>query len=457
MKKKTLVGLAVILVLLLLFPLSNLVIALPETALAKLQPADPDAKAAVAVLSAKCGSCHTPDPGLPWYAGLPVASGLVKADVEAGVRAMDFLAALTTPDGGPVPEVALAKTEHAIATGAMPPGRFLMLHWNMGVGDDDAATLLAWVRKERVANYATGTAAAERESFVLQPLPREVPHDAKKAALGREMFHDGRLSGDGTVSCASCHGLDKGGCDQAAVATGVGGAKGPINSPTVYNSGYQFRQFWDGRAADLPEQAAGPVENPIEMAAKWPDVVAKLREDTDLAARFGELYPEGITKDTVTDAIAEFERTLVTPGAFDLYLEGDATALTDEQKKGLDLFVGKGCATCHAGKILGGGSYELMGRKGDYFGDRGNPTDADQGRFNVTKEEKDRHCFKVPTLRNVALTFPYFHDARTSDLAVAVRHMADYQLGVDLTDEEAAAIVAFLGSLTGEYEGELLK
>jgi len=272
------------------------------------------------------------------------------------------------------------------------------------------------------------------------------------------LFHDARLSSDETVSCATCHDLAKGGTDQIRYSIGVGGAEGGINSPTVYNSGYQFLQFWDGRAADLQEQAAGPVTNPIEMAAEWETVLSKLSADKEFSRAFLAAYPEGITQETVTHAIAEFERTLITPNsAFDRYLTGEADALTAEQKQGYELFGEYGCTNCHVGSALGGQSFEKMGLEGDYIGDRGDPTEADRGRFSVTGDEADRGKFKVPTLRNIAQTYPYLHDGSTSDLAEVVRIMGQYQLGREIPDREAALVADFLGTLTGEYQGQVLQ
>jgi len=243
------------------------------------------------------------------------------------------------------------------------------------------------------------------------------------------------------------------------VSTGIRGQKGPINSPTVFNARFGLAQFWDGRAKDLFEQAGGPVENPLEMGAKWPDVVATLAKDPALVAEVTALYPAGLTADSIKDAIAEFEKSLVTPNsAFDRFLLGDAAALTAEEKAGHELFVSIGCATCHVGQALGGRSFEPMGRDRDWFALRGGAlTDADQGRFNFTKKEEDRRYFKVPTLRNVAVTGPWFHDGATTDLLAATKSMAAVQLDVDLSDADAQAIVAFLGALTGEFRGKKLE
>lgn len=287
----------------------------------------------------------------------------------------------------------------------------------------------------------------------VQPISAPVDVAKKKVELGDLLYHDSRLSGDATVSCATCHALDKGGVDRLKVSTGIKGQAGSINAPTVFNSGQNFVQFWDGRAADLAEQAAGPVENPVEMGDAWPIVVSKISADADYVARFGDVYGGDISKGSITDAIAEFERTLATPNSpFDKYLKGDKTAISDDAKHGFLIFNEIGCTGCHVGSYFGGQSFQKLADS--YFTERGGEmTDADRGRFNVTGKETDLHFFKVPMLRNVAVTPPYFHDGSVSDLKQATVLMARHQLGVELTDEEAGQVTAFLESLTGEYKG----
>jgi cytochrome c peroxidase len=219
------------------------------------------------------------------------------------------------------------------------------------------------------------------------------------------------------------------------------------------------RQFWDGRAATLEEQAAGPVHNPIEMGSNWEEVIPKLEKDKEYVEAFKALYPDlGISGEAIVDAIATFERSLNTPNSrFDQYLRGDEDAINEDEKKGYELFKASGCATCHVGPAMGGESFERMGLKGDYFADRGNVQEVDEGLANFTKNEDDRHKFKVPSLRNIAVTYPYFHDGQTTDLKEAVKTMATYQEGLELSDEEADLIVKFLNTLTGEYKGQLLQ
>lgn len=280
----------------------------------------------------------------------------------------------------------------------------------------------------------------------IEPIGGLVP---ERVALGRLLFRDTRLSADRTIACSSCHDLARGGVDGRQFSVGIGGALGAINAPSVFDSGYGFAQFWDGRAPTLEEQAAGPIHNPIEMGSNWSQVLERLRADPALVAAFERSYPDGLDAASVADAIASFERSLVTlDSRFDRYLRGDAAALDAREIEGYRHFRELGCTSCHQGILLGGNMYQKFGVLGDYFAGRA-ATQADLGRYNVTGREEDRHVFKVPGLRNVALTAPYFHDGSAGTLAQAVAVMARYQLGRTLSAAETEAIVAFLETLTG--------
>lgn len=274
--------------------------------------------------------------------------------------------------------------------------------------------------------------------------------DEEKVDLGNMLYHDTRLSGDGTLSCASCHNISQGGDDNSAVSTGIDGQKGPINSPTSLNSGFNFKQFWDGRAEHLRAQAEGPVENPIEMGAKWPDVVAKIQNSEGYQKLFEDIYPhQGINKYTITDAIAEFERSLITPAPIDSYLKGNDSALTQSQVKGYKLFKSYGCVSCHQGVNFGGNMMQKFGAIQAYFNEK-NETAVDYGLFAITKNEVDKNVFKVPSLRNIEMTSPYFHNAGAKTLEDAVKIMGLNQLGVEIPKEDIDSIADFLTSLTGE-------
>lgn len=289
----------------------------------------------------------------------------------------------------------------------------------------------------------------------ITPLPESIPLDARKVALGNRLFHDKRLSRDNSVACANCHVLDKGGVDGRQRSIGIGGQTVAVNAPTVFNSGFNFKQFWDGRAESLEDQIDGPVHNAGEMGSSWPEVIGKLKNDAAYVPAFANIYPDGIQEKNIKDAIATFERALVTPNSrFDKTLRGDRNTMTADELKGYRLFKNYGCIACHQGVNIGGNMFERLGVMGDYFKDRGNIVQADLGRFNVTKNEEDKHMFKVPSLRNVALTAPYFHDGSAATLEQAVIIMGKYQLGVVIPASDVALITAFLKTLTGEYAGK---
>lgn len=278
-----------------------------------------------------------------------------------------------------------------------------------------------------------------------------------KAALGERLFADPRLSRDDSLACSGCHDLAKGGTDRRRYSVGVGGAVGGINAPTVFNSGLNFVQFWDGRAATLESQAAGPIHNPIEMDSNWEQVLTKLHADHQLRLAFEQTYPDGLNAANIVDAIATFERTLTTPDSpFDRYLRGDANALGPDEREGYRRFKEFGCTSCHQGMHVGGNMYQRFGVMEDYFAGRP-ATPNDLGRFNVTGREEDRHVFKVPSLRNVAVTAPYFHDGSAATLDEAVAIMGRVQLGRALSAEDRRLIVAFLKTLTGQWRGKSLQ
>ncbi len=276
----------------------------------------------------------------------------------------------------------------------------------------------------------------------ITPLPKYVPTNPQKVLLGKALFFDPILSKDGTVSCATCHNIFEGGDDATKFSTGINNQKGSINSPTVLNAVFNFRQFWDGRAKDLQEQAAGPIENPVEMGNNFDNLVKTLNKST-YATQFKAIYKDGITKENITDAIAEFEKTLITPDSpFDRYLRGEENAISPEAKEGYALFQSKGCIACHHGRNIGGNMYNK-------FGVVMSVRDNNLGRYNITKNEVDKYFFKVPSLRNIAKTAPYFHNGSVNNLKDAVYFMAKYQVGRPISKEEVSKIVSFLHTLSG--------
>jgi cytochrome c peroxidase len=284
----------------------------------------------------------------------------------------------------------------------------------------------------------------------LQPLPERAIQDPKRAALGAKLFADVRLSANGTVACASCHVLALAGQDGRRVSLGIHGLPGNINAPSVLNSSLNFVQFWDGRAATLEEQVEGPLTNSAEMGNDWAHLLSFLKTDARYTELFGQAFKDGICEANVRTALATYERTLLTPdSSFDRWLRGDRHALSSNEVAGYERFKSAGCVACHQGVNVGGNMFQRFGVMGEYFQDRGHIVAADFGRFNVTHLEADRFVFRVPSLRNVALTAPYFHDGSAATLEDAVGTMAKYQLGQTLDATATAQVVAFLKTLTG--------
>ena len=404
-----------------------------------------------------CLSCHSEDPEVPFYAKLPVAGKIIMKDIDSGYRAFDmtkFMEELKVD--GDVHPVDLAKIEKVVLDDRMPMPKYYLVHWGSSLTAAKRQIVLDWVRSRRIAMYDDNL-PENRNAEPVRPVDTYIEYDPAKAELGFDLFHDTRLSVDNTVSCASCHDLATAGVDNHQYSHGVNDLMGGVNAPTVFNAVYNFVQFWDGRAATLAAQAAGPPLNPVEMASSsFDEIIAKLQADKAFAKKFNAVYPDGMTEANLTDAIEHFERTLITPGSrFDKWLMGDDSALTADELEGYELFKKYDCATCHAGKNLGGLSYELMGLRRHYFAERGlELTEEDNGRYKETKNERDRHRFKVPGLRNVEHTWPYYHDGTRHTLEEAVLDMGKYQSGVDLAQAEVDKITAYLKTLTGEYKGK---
>jgi cytochrome c peroxidase len=285
----------------------------------------------------------------------------------------------------------------------------------------------------------------------IKPLPVSVQQDPARAQIGRQLFKDGRLSANGKTSCLSCHDLTHGGADSRVYSIGFSGVLTAVNAPTVLNAALNFKQFWNGRADSLEAQIDSVVRNPVEMGSKWSDVVAKISVDGNYRGAFASSYGDGVTKENIENALATYERTLVTPNSrFDRYLRGDANAISDDEKSGYVKFKRYGCIACHQGMNVGGNMFQKFGVMGDYLAERGNPTEADMGRYLVTGEEGDKEVFKVPSLRNVARTAPYFHDGSAKTLDAAVDVMFRYQLGRVASKEDKADIIKFLNTLNGD-------
>lgn len=277
----------------------------------------------------------------------------------------------------------------------------------------------------------------------ITPIPTKINIDKNKANLGRELFFDKRLSKDDTISCHSCHLFTHGGADDKKFSLGVENKVGDINAPTVFNSVFNFVQFWNGRAKNLYEQAIGPITKDNEMAMNFEELVIKLN-NTEYKNKFKKIYKNGITQHNLIDVIVEYEKTLITPNSpFDRYLKGEKDAITQQEKQGYIVFKEQGCIACHHGTNVGGNLYARFG-----VVDRANS--ISKGRFEVTNNPDDLYYFKVASLRNVEFTSPYLHDGRFDSLPDTVKFMANYQLGKSLNEEDIDNIVLFLKSLTGE-------
>ena len=405
-----------------------------------------------------CYSCHSGQDGTPFYAKLPFADPIL-AHIEIGTRFWD----LRREDLENPSEVLLSKLQHSVTSGNMPLVEYKLIHWGTGFNKAEKSLLTEWILSQRQERFATGTACEAYAQHALQPIPDSLATDIRKVTLGRKMYNDARISLDGTLSCATCHVIDQGGADSRGTRTseGIYGQFGGINAPTVLNAAFNVEQFWNGRAHTLADQAAGPPVNPVEMGDQtWEQICERLKEDASLVAEFQSIYPEGITQATVTDAIAEYEKTLITPNdRLDQMLKGDENALTEEEKKGLAAFMDNSCAVCHVGKTLGGQSFETLGIYEDYYAAReqSNPdivyNDDDKGLAGFTGDTADLHRFKVPGLRNISKTSPYFHDGTQATIEDAVRAMFRFELGVkEAPESDVASISAFLRTLDGEIK-----
>jgi cytochrome c peroxidase len=302
-------------------------------------------------------------------------------------------------------------------------------------------------KKTEDKQYTKTVYAFENVRGPIQPIPRKLTIDKDWLILGKALFHSPLLSKDNSISCGSCHMVDFGGDDGVPVSTGINNSQGERNSPTILNATFNFRQFWDGRASSLAEQAIGPIHNPVEMGSSWDEIIPKLSQDSYFNKTFKALSTDGVTPNNIIKAITIYEESLITPNSpIDNYLLGDKEALTAQQVRGLTLFINYGCSTCHQGRNIGGNIYQKLGR----INNIPHMLTLDKGRFTVTNESVDEYVFKVPTLRNIAETAPYFHNGSIDNLPDAVRIMARSQLGRELQNDEVEDIVALLHSFSAK-------
>lgn len=413
-------------------------------------------KVSYEILDNKCAACHIDTTPAPFYASFPIISGMIKDHIDNGLAHWNITG--NSPEN-PLSMSQLNKLDSVLKYNSMPIAVYSTFHWSSNLSSSERQLLTTWVNESRMNDLAKWHIKQFGDLYI-QPLPTSIPTDAAKVALGDALYHDKRLSKDNSISCASCHSLEKGGTDNEPFSPGVGGQLGGVNAPTTFNAVFNIHQFWDGRAGDLQAQAGGPPLNPVEMAsADWKEIISKLEKDADFTAKFVAVYPEGYSEKTICDAIAEYEKTLITPNSrFDQFLKGNKDALSALETKGYELFIEKNCALCHSGPSMGGQSYESINLKADYFSKREAPlSDGDNGRYSVTQKPSDKHKFKVPTLRNVELTAPYYHDASKPSLEKAIESMLVQTVGDrSVSPEEVKAITAFLKTLTGELHGKPL-
>lgn len=283
----------------------------------------------------------------------------------------------------------------------------------------------------------------------IQPLPLIKEINTAWVMLGKALFHSPLLSVDNTISCASCHIMSSGGDDGFPVSTGVDSKVGSRNSPTVLNAVLSFRQFWDGRGLSIAEQAVGPIHNPVEMNSNFEQIINKLKKEPTFNRMFHKLDKRGVTEENIIKAIVTYEESLITSNSpIDKYLLGDNAALSVQQIRGLEKFKQYGCVTCHQGRNIGGNLFQKIGR----IDEAPKHLLEDKGRYNVTLKESDLHVYKVPSLRNIALTAPYFHNGSIHSLHDAVKLMGRMQLGIDLSEEDVDDLVALLNAFTGEVK-----
>ncbi len=413
------------------------------------------------IMENKCAACHG---ATPEYSGLMnlLSLGKIRRDIDGAQRA--FLMQPTEAAPGVSLRSGLVdylKMDKVLRTRRMPPTAYTVVHLGSRLTPEDVQILRC--------RYKDDTAVARTFAPIRPAAEAENDIEALRRYLGHKLYVDPRLSTNNEISCSSCHDLTLGGTDNKPKSEGVPGADGKpqlggVNAPTVYNAAGNIRQFWDGRAADLKEQAGGPPLNPVEMGyatpEDWEKIAAKLRQDPELEACFAIIYGElGITGETITDAIAAFEKTLVTPDSdFDLFLKGDQKALTPQQKAGMQDFLSYGCATCHAGPTLGGLSFEYISTHAPFASFM--PEDYQEGAHGLadhTKKEEHKDMFRVPNLRNVALTAPYFHTGAVNSLAEAVRIMFETQVAEGSgTPERVRNVTRFLEAQTGKLNGKPL-
>jgi len=315
------------------------------------------------------------------------------------------------------------------------------------------ATLLCTLK----ANCASAEINEPFRKEPISPIPQEIKVDQDKADLGEMLFYDTRLSDNNQLACASCHQLETGGDDNLAMGISMVAGQHVINTPSIFNVRFNFRQNWDGSVKSLHEQIEMAIKSDHAFRNNWGDIVIALSHDSELTDDFYQVYQQGISRENIIDALVEFEKTLITPNSrFDRFLRNEEDVLTDDEIKGYLVFKDLGCISCHQGINIGGNLYQKFGVFYNYIGERGDIRKSDYGRMNTTNRQVDAFVFKVPSLRNVAVTAPYLHDGSAATLEEVIDIMAKTQLGRTLSVDETYLIKTFLNTLTGEYKGQSL-
>jgi len=403
-----------------------------------------------------CFICHGGPHDFCKHINWPIFGAAIRRDAEKGIRYANSSYSIAYIFGDmPHDETTLVKLHKVISQRSMPPLSYYVIHWKSYITRDKKEILLDWIYDQFSTYYAHPLPSEDYPFEPVNPVPDLAPFDTDKAALGELLFHDSRLSVDNTVSCASCHNLKTGGVDNLEVPEGVYNQPGTFNSLTVFNAFFHSFYFWNGNASSLQELTCQALLDPVKMGNDSLDRIFDIfAEDSTLTERFLASYPEGYSDSTINHALAEFHKTLITPNSpFDRYLKGDEEAIEQQAQEGYRLFKKYGCANCHNGTGMGGTSFEYMGVANNYFPDARQRALEDMGRYSVTSLNSDMHRFRVPGLRNIALTYPYFHNASAKTLEEAVVKMAYYQRDKKLSRKQVQAIVSFLNTLTGEYKG----
>lgn len=417
------------------------------------------------ILTQKCAVCHDTERDYPLLSKIPLLGDLISENHRQATRHWkpfdrSYLGPSATEGqriDAPTPLTVFTKLSHALSENLMPPREHLILCWGSWISPSEKQILNEWIKSQR-GEWLSQWGITNGMEFPIQPIPTSIPHNEAKAALGEKLFYDKRLSSDGAMSCATCHDLQKGGDDAQRLSVGDGGQSTVVNTPTVLNAVFNIRQFWDGRAADLAEQAHQQLTSPDAMGVtNWTAVAERLASDASFKTNFLAVYPLGFTEKNICSAIAEYEKRLITPGSrFDQYLQGKKGVLSTEENKGYLTFRKFACASCHNGPSMGGQSFEYADLKDNYF--KGRVLNAcDKGLMNFSQVPRDDKSFKVPTLRNVEMSEPYFHDGSKTTLEDAVAAMLTYQVGKPYTDEDIHQITTFLKTLTGNLFGKPLQ